>query len=141
MLRTTKILTYAGVAPFFFLSVLMLYQTQLQDIFAFMNLIYGGFITSFLAGSHWKQAIKQKDASLQILCMTPTILSVVIIVMGMIFNPIWMLPMLMIMFVWLYRLDTMLSKDMPRDYMILRRNITVLVCTLITIAFAFSYGF
>ncbi|NQZ14861.1 MAG: DUF3429 domain-containing protein [Alphaproteobacteria bacterium] len=141
MLKTEKILTYLGVLPFFLLTVLMSYQTEAQYIFAFLYLVYGGFITSFLAGSHWKRAIVNKDGALQVLCMVPTILGVFLIMFGMVFNPSWLLPMLMILFVWLYRLDTKLSGDMGTDYILLRRNVTVLICTLIIISFAFSYEF
>lgn len=119
----------------------MLSQTQSQAVFAFLYLIYGGFITSFLAGSHWKQAVMNKDSGLQILCMTPTILAVFIIILGMVFNPVWMLPMLMVLFVWLYRLDTKLSGDVGSEYLLMRRNVTVLFCTLVIISFAVSYEF
>ncbi|MEM9469052.1 MAG: DUF3429 domain-containing protein [Pseudomonadota bacterium] len=138
---TSKTLTYAGIIPFFLLTWLMLYQTDAQDIFAFLYLIYGGFITSFLAGTHWKQAIEKNDRGLQYLCMLPTILGVLIIILGMVFNPVWMLPMLMIMFVWLYRLDARLSGNLGDAYLKLRRNITVLLCTFIIISFAVSYDF
>tara|TARA_B100000508_G_scaffold132907_1_gene122293 strand:+ start:220 stop:645 length:426 start_codon:yes stop_codon:yes gene_type:complete len=141
LFKTPKILTYAGVVPFFFLTVLMLYQTQSQIVFAFLYLIYGGFIISFLAGSHWKQAVMNKDDGLQILCMMPTILAVFIIILGMVFNPVWMLPMLMVLFVWLYRLDTKLSGDVGLEYLLIRRNVTVLFCTLVIISFAVSYEF
>lgn len=141
MFKTEKILTYLGVVPFFLLTVLMSYQTEAQYIFAFLYLIYGGFITSFLAGSHWKRAIVNKDGALQVLCMVPTILGVFLIMFGMVFNPSWLLPMLMILFVWLYRLDTEMSGDVGADYILLRRNATVIICTLIIISFAFSYEF
>ena len=141
MPKTSKLLTYAGVIPFFILTVFMLSQSDAQHVFAFLYLIYGGFITSFLAGSHWKQAIVNKDSGLQILCMVPTILGVFIIILGMVFNPVWMLPMLMVLFVWLYRLDTKLSGSVGADYMLMRRNVTVLLCTLIIISFAVSYDF
>jgi len=59
---------------------------------------------------------------------------------GLVFNPSWLLPMLMVLFAWLYRLDVRLSPNLGQSYRILRRNITVLICTLITIAFAISYA-
>lgn len=140
-MSTYKTLTYLGAAPFLFLTVFMLLNPLAEQIFAFLILIYGGFITSFLAGSHWKEAIKKKDKSLQFICMIPTIVSVFIVISAVVFNPIWLLPMLMALFVWLYRLDTGLSKDIHKDYIIVRRNITVLICTLLIIAFAISYDF
>lgn len=139
--KTSKILTYAGIIPFFILAVFMLAQSEAQHIFAFLYLIYAGFITSFLAGSHWKQAIVNNDGGLQILCMIPTIIGVFIIILGMVFNPVWMFPMIMVLFAWLYRLDTRLSSSIGRDYLLLRRNVTVLLCTLTIISFAVSYEF
>lgn len=141
MFRTVKFLAYSSIMPFFGLTVLMLFQSQIQHIFAFLYLIYGGFMTSFFAGSHWKQAIINKDYSLQYLCLMPTILAVFILLLGMVFNPVWMLPMLMVLFVWLYRLDERLSGNVGREYLIIRRNVTVLICTLIIISFAVSYDF
>lgn len=140
-MSTYKTLTYLGAAPFLLLTVFMLLNPLAEQIFAFLILIYGGFITSFLAGSHWKEAINTKDKSLQFVCMIPTIVSVFIVISAVVFNPIWLLPMLMILFVWLYRLDVGLSKDVHEDYIIVRRNITVLICTLLIIAFAISYDF
>ena len=141
MFRTAKLLTYSSIMPFFGLTVLMLFQSEAQHIFAFLYLIYGGFMTSFLAGSHWKQAITNKDSALQFLCMMPTIFAVFILLLGMVFNPVWLLPMLMVLFVWLYRLDERLSGDIGQEYLLLRRNVTVLICTLIIIYFAVSYEF
>lgn len=119
----------------------MLYQSEVQHVFAFVYLIYGGFIISFLAGSHWKQAIANNDGGLQYVCMAPMIIAVFIIILGMVFNPVWMFPMLMVLFAWLYRLDTRLSTSIGQEYLLLRRNVTVLLCTLTIVSFAVSYEF
>lgn len=141
------ILGYAGALPFILCSALLF--TEHGQAFAynigFIQIAYGGFVASFLAGVHWCQALKSNNMPQMIFSMIPTILFLIFLIMALL-TPLMQAALLAsaLVFAMLYVIDTGILDitNFPARYMIFRRNITLIViaCFLISALGFTSFG-
>ena len=139
-----KILGYAGVIPFaLFLAGFIANQGNpiFGNLMLVMQMVYGAIIISFLSGTHWPDAVRDKKIIKMIFSVLPTIFLIPIIFWGMSHSPIQALLMMVVLFWFIFALDRGYfyyrndGVTMPRGYILFRFVSTVLVTIILSVTY------
>ncbi|SMC73249.1 DUF3429 domain-containing protein [Rhizobium sp. RU36D] len=133
----TRILTFAGAAPFYLASILMLSGLQ-PDWATRAFLAYGMVIASFMAGALWGMTQRDEIPSLMLLVVS-NIVALAIWAAALMPNVIVSLTVQFTAFIMLLIADTVLLRGEPSLswYLRLRQKITIVVA-LAYVVFALS---
>lgn len=145
MLSLPKLLTYLGAIPFAFFAILsVLHYYELSFIEAekviLLQLCYGSMIVSFLAGTYWFSSINKQNYKQMVFLMMPTILSLILVCAYILSPAAYILLPLILLFICFFFFEKRhLVNDVSyKEYLPLRRNVTVLVCLFLIISFLCS---
>lgn len=138
-----KILGYLGVLPFLLcLLGLMFFNAHpvMGKIFIVFQISYSSMIVSFLGGVHWPLALKNDDKFRLTLCMAPTVISIFVLLYAFLINPVHTLLVWAMLFFGVYILDKKYADESGwnNEYLIFRRNITLVVTAILLITFGVS---
>lgn len=141
--RFPKFLGYAGALPFMLcLAGLIYFDEDLirTKFFNVLQICYAGMIVSFLVGTHWPAAVKDKDNIRLSLSMVPTIVSAILLFYGFSIDPLYPILVMIPLFWFVYAMDHfyVTALDMSIAYKAFRLNITILVSILLLASFGFS---
>lgn len=137
MERFPKILGYAGALPFLILLPLI-YLTKGKfvtgELTVGFNFIYALFIICFMAGAHWVNAIKSQDKVYMFLSIAPVLAAIILAFTHSYFESPLILIGCSFIFFLVYLMDRKYYRpsQIPEGYLTFRRNLTILVCALLT---------
>lgn len=137
-MKLYQILGYAGALPFIACLAAIIHPATSAYGYniAFIQIAYGGFIASFLAGSHWLGAIKNHQGARMLLAMLPSIVFLGLLVLALFTSLVGealiagglIFPLMLVM-----DMKYIKNQEAPHNYMRFRAIITAIVTlTLIT---------
>ena len=137
-----KILGYLSVIPFMFVTALLLLDSndvyQIGEvIYGITQLVYAGFILSFLGGIPWSFALKSKRIVPLVLSVLPTVIVCGFFVLAFFLkNFVISFIGLAVVFIGLYAMDRkfLQDSDFPTGYWALRLQLTIIVCLCLCIS-------
>jgi hypothetical protein len=137
---TAEIVSYAGVVPFLLclLGVALLHDYEYRELAQRISIAYGAVVLSFVGAVHWGLALagylawgpERIGAS-----VLPALLGVISTLLGGQRG----LALLVVGFgvFWLYE-HRRVGHELPADYLSLRRNLSLVVCTLLAVTMILS---
>jgi hypothetical protein len=122
------LLPYAGALPFMACAILLIAQFELLPLLGSTHNVarsYGLLIISFMAGVHWGQHLAGVRGPFSLL-MSSNAAALAAWFGFLLLSLQWFYVLLIVLFAAIYIIDRQLQTD--PHYMIVRRNVTVLVC-------------
>jgi hypothetical protein len=137
---TTEIVSYAGVVPFVLclLGVALLPNYGLRELAQRIAISYGAVVLSFIGAVHWGLALAGR-LSWRPARVAGSILPALIGATGTLLGGQRGLALLVVGFgvFWLYE-HRGVGSELPAPYLSLRRNLSLVVCTLLAVTMIIS---